>query len=260
VDSYPSGNNSSFTMTAALEPFSWSPVFFLQFYQAFDTDTLRDGGYLEVSWDYGSTWINVFDDWMMPVTIEIYDPQWYPMQADTLFNGQRGFSGRSNRTGGHPQWFFTSICWTNIGFIEVDTLKFRFNFVSDTIPEQRDGWMIDQITLQSGFSHPVADLFRSDDYFLLAPNPMGDRTLIMYDLDEERNDVFVALYDAHGKPVRVLRDGILPRGKDQITLWRSELPATDSVYVVRARINGRVQSQKLVVHSGGGYLWGSGER
>ncbi|MBK8499646.1 MAG: T9SS type A sorting domain-containing protein [Flavobacteriales bacterium] len=256
MNAYPTSNHSSFTIAAPQDPFSWSPVFFVSFYQKIDTDSLQDGGYIEVSWDNGGTWANIFEDWMMPVNIEYYDGGWIPMQADTLSNGQIGFSGVSNANGSDPEWSFTSICWTNMGLTEVDTFMLRFNFISDTLAEARDGWMIDNIEIQSGLVHPVADFILNDDYFLVAPNPMGDRTHILFDLDEEMNDVHIALLDPQGRPVRVLRDGLLPRKRDHIVLWRNELPAADGIYFIQARINDRTTVHKLMVHSGGGYLWG----
>ena len=63
----------------------WS-VFFLRFYHAFDTDTLQEGGYVEVTWDNGGSWTNIFEDWLMPLNIENYydQPLGGRVETDTL--------------------------------------------------------------------------------------------------------------------------------------------------------------------------------
>jgi hypothetical protein len=71
-------------------------------------------------------------------------------RADTLFNGEYGFSGTSE------DWITTRFAWHNLPaapnkekVTQNDTLILRFTFVSDSIDNPKDGWMIDDITLYS---------------------------------------------------------------------------------------------------------------
>ncbi|HEX2616136.1 MAG TPA: hypothetical protein VHL57_01275, partial [Flavobacteriales bacterium] len=257
VAPYPPNDSSAVLVKFPLDFMFMGQVFFVSFYQAFDTDSLQDGGYIHVSWDHGATWTNIFDDWMMPLNIEFLSPEWDVLQPDTLSNGQIGFSGRSLRANGDQGWCYTSFCWTNIGLDPVDTLYMRFAFHSDSIAEARDGWMLDDLSIQSFFAHPVSALERADDYFFMAPNPMADRTQVVFDLDEPQNTVHVALYDGQGRLVRVLRDGTRPPGKEVLMLWRDELGLKDGLYHVVAEVNGATHHRALVVNSGGS--WHRGE-
>ena len=247
VNTYPTGNLSSFTMKAALSQFGWSPVFFLRFYHAFQMDSLHAGGYANVSWDGGATWVNIFDNWLMPQTIENYDDQWQPFALDTLGNGELGFTGASGSTAGGGQWAYTTVCWTNIGFPLNDSLFVRFNFYSDSSAQPLDGWMIDDVTLEAYLVHPIAEYTKKDDYFIAVPNPVDDRFFVLFDVDEPNTNAFVALYDLQGRELKVLRNGPVPKGVEHILVRRDELPTTAGMLLLKARIGEREHEEKILL-------------
>ncbi len=245
---YPPNNTSSFTVKAPLWGFGGWNVFFLRFYHAFDTDTLMEGGYAEVSWDYGATWDNLYEDWMMPLNIEnYYEDDWSPVEPDTLPNGQIGYSGRTADGSNGLRWVYSSFCWENIGFPVSDSVFVRFTFYSDSIPEERDGWMIDDITLESYIAHPVSAYTRMDDYFVAVPNPVTDRLQVVYDIDADGTAVDLALYDAGGRRVMTLRDGVMPRTVDHLLLLRSDLPRDAGAYLIAGHIGSRAVSQPILL-------------
>ena len=248
---YPTHAQSSVLVKAPVQDLLWSPVFFMSFYQAFDTDTLQDGGYVEVSWDHGATWTNAFDDWLMPLEVEFFDPGWQPLQADTLSNGQIGFSGRSGSAATGVDWCFTSFCWTNTGLVQTDTLYVRFSFHSDSIPEARDGWMIDNLTFEAYFAHPVSAHERASGYFELHPNPMPDRSFLFFDLEHPTANVHVAIHDQQGRLKAVLWNGPRAAGRVILPIWRDALDLVPGLYHVVAEHDGRRQHKALVVPGNG---------
>lgn len=248
---YPTGNSSSFTLKAPLWSFWGWNVFFLRFYHALDTDTLMDGGFLEVSWDNGLTWTNIYDDWMMPLNIEnFYESTWQPFMADTLPNGQMGYSGRTGGVTSGLEWVYSSFCWEPIGFPLGDSLFVRYTFVSDSLSEYRDGWMIDDITLEAYTAHPVNEYTRMDDYFSVTPTLVEDLVMIVYDLDREQNQVQLTLHDGQGRLVKRLRDGQRPRGVEHILLTREDLPSTSGPMYIKGRINGVDHLRRIVLAVG----------
>lgn len=242
----PAGNFSSFTAKADLSQMGWYPVFFLRFYHAFDMDSLHAGGYAQVSWDNGATWINIFDDWLMPMTIEIYDEQFMWHELDTLSNNERGFTGTSGSMTNGMQWMYTSVCWTNLGFPVADSLFMRFNFYSDSLAAPGDGWMIDDIWLEPYMMHPIVEYTRKDDYFIALPNPVEDRFFVIYDVDEPGTDVFLALYDLQGRLVKVLRDGVRPIGVDHVLVLRDDLPITTGVLLLKGRVGEKEHEERIL--------------
>lgn len=150
---YPNNNHSYFDLQIG---FFNHPAFdincFVMFSHKLDSDTLHDGGYLTTSMDYGETWNDVFTPLNFDFVLDNiqYDGfNFYIQNEDTLFNGESGFSGKRD-------WETTFIGWT-VYLVEppvlsppvTDTLLVRFNFISDSLDNQREGWMIDDIILGS---------------------------------------------------------------------------------------------------------------
>jgi hypothetical protein len=181
INDYPISNNSFFDLVPVDDgnyPFDYQ--LFVGFSHKYDTDTLKDGGFLSISFDNGETFQNVID---FPEG-QFYDS--YPgdgadelniyTETDTLFNGERGFSGRSDG------WISTMLGWTvypiqpNRGG-SADTIRLRFNFISDTVENNREGWMIDDIYL---FNVDVGSSTTNQNQiqFKLFPNPASNRIMV----------------------------------------------------------------------------------
>jgi len=124
---------------------------YIQFDHKYETDTLIDGGFITVSHDSGQTWTNIIND---STNLLSSGPYWWNINSenlyshdDTLVNGNFGFSGTSD-------WKTTTFQW--IWMIPVlkdqfisDSLIVRFNFISDSIQTNKDGWIIDNIIIGS---------------------------------------------------------------------------------------------------------------
>lgn len=153
LNSYSSNNLSYFDLGFNVNTDNWIFMnFYIQFDHKFETDTLIDGGFITVSYDSGQTWTNIINDstciacygsWSWsggPINSEnLYTPN------DTLMNGNFGFSGTSD-------WKTTTFQW--IWMLPVlkdqtisDSLIVRFNFISDSLQTNKDGWIIDNIVM-----------------------------------------------------------------------------------------------------------------
>lgn len=65
------------------------------------------------------------------------------------------------------------------------------------------------------------------------PNPFSTSTIIRYDLAYEAS-VRIEIFNLLGQPLAVLRDGVEPEGRHEVT-WRPDVPS--GVYFCRAQIN-----------------------
>jgi len=229
INFYPVSNLSSFDLCIGDFNSNWLYDYnlFIDFRHKFDTDTLHDGGFISVSWDHRQTWVNIIDDtvsgnyfyvtpfrnWYMYGNTNLYS------SGDSLFNGEHGFSGRSNG------WVHSCMAWYDLpvkhpAFSLPDTMYLRFNFISDTIPSNREGWMIDDIRIFSiDLGSGIQDFMAGTKRAWLAPNPVKTSTIVT--LDRVYSSVDYLLTDLSGrvllqaKPGKcnaftVSRAGILP--------------------------------------------------
>ena len=177
---YPAENHSFFelVLVEGEEPFDVDYYSFgIEFRHRYDTDTLRDGGYITISYDNGHTWTNIIHDTLGPYCLT--PSPWVGKNlyscADSLATGENGFSGRSDG------WVTTSFDWrmcmvknTSI----FDTTILRFNFVSDSIDHSKEGWLIDDIRLFSIFLGSNARPDSPDSPLRLFPNPARDEVMV----------------------------------------------------------------------------------
>ena len=153
---------------------------FIEIKHKFDTDTLKDGGFITVSYDEGLTWANIINDtsgyWSITPGFGGEGASNLYTLNDTLFNGEFGLSGNSN------DWVTTWFTWhilpvKNSMEFPGDTMIVRFNFISDNIENNKEGWMIDDIKLYSvDLGGGINDMKQLD--FRILPNPMAEIAII----------------------------------------------------------------------------------
>ncbi len=142
---YPINNTSSFTL--CFELYGGQPS--IKFKHRFDSDTLNDGGFVEISSDSGQTWLLLSDttslDWSNGGFYFAYGLETFNFYgvSDSLAGGKIGFSGRSN------DWVSSTILFPCYAIKKPFELMLRFTFVSDSTNNPRDGWMIDDIIIQN---------------------------------------------------------------------------------------------------------------
>lgn len=236
VNYYTVSNHSYFDLV--LPDFSWQYFdVMLTFRHKYQTDSFADGGYLQTSYDNAKTWNYIETGHFNGPILECQADHLYSPD-DTLYNGVAGFSGQSNG------WVYTRILW--IWFYPVkkeyfDTMTIRFNFISDSIDNQKSGWMIDNIRLAAvDLGSSVAD-FSKEDYFHLYPNPATDQVLVA--LESEQHEPYtIKIYNTSGQLVKSMT--YKHKGRFPLSLNGFE----KGIYFVRmANQSGVVSTQKLVV-------------
>ena len=198
INPYPINNHSSFQFLIAKPNNAQEnciSLIRLIFYHKIDTDTLKDGGYIDISYDLGNTWINIIDD-TISTRVSVLG-QFYG-STDTLTENRKGFSG--NRT---YEWISSGFTWfdeNNEHARTNDSILIRFDFISDEIDTGREGWIIDKIYLE------VYDLCNVgiDDSFinneiLLYPNPVYG--ISVFELPDDTNIYHIQVFDIQGREV-----------------------------------------------------------
>lgn len=195
INPYPINNQSSFMLGFELN--GGQP--YIEFKHRFDTDSLHDGGYVEISKDSGQTWLLLSDTINLGYINGYYNQ--YGLQVggfygvnDSLQNGKIGFSGKSNG------WTSSVVQFPCFALKQPWELLLRFTFVSDSIDNFRDGWMIDNIYIYntgicSGVEENPLEILHS------FPNPFSGSTRI------ELGELFLnngsyTLYNIEGKTIR----------------------------------------------------------
>lgn len=196
------GENVHSSFVVSVEGWTWfdgSPSI-LSFEHKFDTDTLTDGGYIDVSYDGGENWLRIIHDSTMFNCNWTYGWGYYADNFygdhDTLFNGEPGFSGRSDG------WETATFEWLYcIGVKDTypDSLMIRFNFISDNGVSDKEGWMIDNIKLMS-FECSGVDKLENAITASVSPNPVNEWSVLSVEGLDGR-DYDLEIFDINGRNI-----------------------------------------------------------
>lgn len=160
INYYPINNTSSFSFK--IVPWATWGLLAVQWKQKIDMDLHHDGAIIEYSVDTGNTWHNVF-----------YDPHVYnffgyqPANQDTLLTGEYAMSGTDSTW--RDIWLCFDMSWLSFN----DSIYFRYTFKSDSINNNKEGWMIDNMMTHISIMHPVKEVNKKD-YINVYPNPTKD--------------------------------------------------------------------------------------
>jgi hypothetical protein len=160
INNYPINNISRFTVKISDLFQPWG-ILALQWKQKLDMDTAYDGGVVEFTTDNGQTWQNVFNN---PYVYNFYGFQ--SENQDTLRSGVNAFSGTDSTW--RDIWLCFDLSW--ISQFE-DTLMFRFTFISDSVDNNKEGWMIDNFMAHLTFVHTIKESDQAHNYLTVYPNP-----------------------------------------------------------------------------------------
>lgn len=141
---YPSNIDNHFLLSLPAFDSLWAEGI-LSFYHKYNTDTLNDGAFIEISYDRGQTWKNILSDLVQISTnfIGLYD------EFDTIQGSIPAFSGST------AEWKYVELHWIWLALTKKSaseqlgrpTLKFRFK--SDSSSTDKDGWIIDDIVFRA---------------------------------------------------------------------------------------------------------------
>jgi hypothetical protein len=225
INPYPISNHSYFDLRIP-DTLNFIGNVILSFKHKFQTDTLIDGGYLEISNDGGYSWLNVIED---DAGLALNSENMYS-QTDTLSGGIHGFSGTSEG------WITTRIQWV-WGMLLKGTNEdkiIRFHFISDSIQTNKAGWMIDDVLL-SYVETPggISDFQHSDISLKLVPNPAGDYINLSFDgLDAQ--PYTLSVFNVLGQEVKTLHDIRLSQARLDVSGFKN------GMYFVQLKKEGQI--------------------
>lgn len=171
INPYPSNESSYFTITYG-PPIPGQPLSIryieVTLLHRFQTDSLNDYGTVFVSADGGNSWVDLFND-SLEATFEMH---YYENTGDTLsdllFTGNSNGWIRSKASKDLQTWYINSQMINTI-----DSLMFRFTFISDNIQTNQEGWQIDNICFDF---YLVSSIFENEkkELFSIYPNPANN--------------------------------------------------------------------------------------
>jgi hypothetical protein len=223
INDYPVNNLSTFELITGVfnHPNGWN--LFIDFRHKYDCDSLKDGGYITVSWDGGLTWMNIIDDTNAPYMVTPHRPYFlfgnenlYDISSG-LANGEHGFTGNSGT------WIHSCLAYYDLPLdskkMISDTTRFRFTFYSDNIQNNREGWMIDQIRLFSiDVGGGIKEYTEGKTHSYFYPNPV--KTTATFVMNRTYNDVHYELIDSKGIIISTSNRGTC----DEFTFDRGTIP------------------------------------
>ncbi|MEP7127646.1 MAG: T9SS type A sorting domain-containing protein, partial [Chitinophagales bacterium] len=175
---YPVNNHSVFTLKFTNNigySVDWNRTE-LSFWHKYQTSALNDSGSISFSIDNGVSWIAMIDTNNVQGSngsgYEYF--YWDPplLQTPNSYLDGNEVSGISS------DWVFSAFSWFWFYGVEndrdngtPDTILVRFNFNSDNISDNYDGWIIDNIKVQKQFYGSIIDPENISGNLHLYPNP-----------------------------------------------------------------------------------------
>jgi hypothetical protein len=182
---YPTNNKSSFIIKyfSSDEIKEGGTVYIFGQYK-FDSDSLIDTGIVEYSIDKGYYWLNIM----------LYHG-WWGWGIQDSNDKQPMFSGNVT-----DRWHQFSFSLPTIeASTALDSLYIRFTFISDSIDNSKEGWIIDNLNLFYYGPGSIRNI-KENIKFIIYPNPAKNSETINV-FCKESNIEFLTIYNTIGAKV-----------------------------------------------------------
>lgn len=191
INYYPTNNHSSFVIKLDSESFSPpGTTTWIRYWHKFDTDSINDYGVVEVSYNGSNDWKVLGSDTTFIAYFEF------------MRNGSN--SSTYLTTGQSNGWINDSysIQFFSTSWEVPDNIWLRFSFYSDSVQDEREGWMIDDIIILGILPWGIEEniLFNSYPY----PNPCQQKLYIATP-DCANFNFTIYVYDNLGKTIDIKR-------------------------------------------------------
>jgi hypothetical protein len=207
INPYPTNNVSSFIYVIH-DPFTMDCFTSMEFWHKYDTDTLNDFGTIEASYDGGNSWFVASDTAGVGAMQSIFY-WWHDFHPSGNYYTQHSLkiSGKSD------EWILSKFNWSwwlpvdrDTIISNPDSLMIRFTFTSDSIQDNREGWMIDEITTTAATMSGCSgrnDMLPEDD-IKIYPNPFSSYAVL--EMKDEFRNAAVHIYNSYGRKVREINN------------------------------------------------------
>jgi len=243
--SYPDNSDAKLVLPNLTLPQVENLVFSFWHWMEAETDTVfpdfaYDGGIVELSYDNGGTWI------------QLYPGQDYSHKVSDFAESSPFPPGTAIYSRRHE--------WKEAVFDLSDycgmTTQFRFYFGSD---KDNDflyaGWYIDNVAIKFPYAQSetvLLDKVTGPDYFWLSqnyPNPFNSSTSIAFSL-AEASHVTISVFNIRGQLIKVLINQEQQSGKYQLNWSGNDLlghPVTSGIYIVQMNVANQLFTRKVLM-------------
>jgi len=239
INPYADTNLSECQFTVDASVWSFYPYQILMWDQRIDAEENKDGGWIEVSYDTGQTWANMFTDttWMLRVNSD--------SKIDTLANGEVGFTGHDS------VWSSFFICWSTGNGLPPTPLDgrilIRLLFYSDSISTNQDGWLIDNLESFPSFIDFIPENTKQPTFELsVFPNPVQNDLTIEFEM-EKTGSLRIEILDLQGRLLKEVVNRNEGKGWKSISTSLNDLNSDSKVFVVRCIIDENYRNQELII-------------
>lgn len=246
INSYPTNNFSTFSVEFSDTNY-WEmiPDAYIGFWHKYEMDSLKDGGYVEISLDSGATWENVANCIYFTFTSPaIIDQSNFYMYSDTIQGNIPAF------TGTQANWMYSAIKlqWLfpvkqNIQDVVTKKVMFRFVFKSDNNQTNKAGWIIDNISIKiydvgGGVNERALANFDVQVY----ANPIKEKGIIQVVPKNNEHDFSISIYNTIGQIITTSKMD----KNNQYIINSNDLNSGIYFYSVKSK-DGTFKSGKLII-------------
>lgn len=208
LNPYPNGNISSFEFVVKTD--DWT---YISFWHKFNSDSLMDGGIIEASYDNGASWTNA-------VNIPLFN-------LTNFYSSSSIISSNSNKPGftGNFDWKKSTISYPS----SFSYIRFRFTFTTDSINNNKEGWMIDNFEFQCVGTG--IDEIGTNSHIRIFPNPTSN----FISIQTENNIKFKSaeIKDVLGKIILTTNNSTIDLSKHEAGIYFVEVTTDKGKYVKR---------------------------
>lgn len=174
------------------------------FWHKYETDSAKDGCIVEYSVDTGTTWNNVMGDCNALNSGMLFGLMTdnFHRGNDTLLTGEPAFSGTSNgwRFSRMQLFNHVGVKGTALNCIGYNDIIYRFRFKSDSIPDNKAGWIIDRIQIEyDGYSGSVNQIINPSLHVYPIPVTNG---IVNFPQLQYANTYRIVITDITGKVMK----------------------------------------------------------
>lgn len=214
VNNYPTDNQSTFQFTINIANL-WSqfPYVLIDWAHKMDCDINNDGGIIEVSYDEGQTWTNIFDNHVeQPIVMG-------SLTSTILPNGEQGISQTFDT------WNYAGFCWSSADpNYDIENISLRYTFVSDSIETNQEGWLIDNFEAHGAVIDAVDDLIGNQSGvtgITIFPNPAMERIYFRTEAFLPSGNAIVQISDIGGHLIYAQKMKDIQNSEIDISKFRS---------------------------------------
>jgi len=205
INIYPPNNTSSFVYIIR-NPYIQTCYTCMEFWHKYDMDTLKDKGIIDASYDGGNSWILVND-----TTNFSYSFHW----TSDYHESNGNYSQHKLITSGQSDgWIQSTFCWNwyipvkkmDTIILPPDSLMVRFTFISDSIINNKDGWMIDDIIVTAAAPESCSGIneISKENHISVFPNPFFRQTTLQ--TDTYFKNATLTLYNSFGQHIKQIKN------------------------------------------------------